>query len=169
MAVGAFTMKKQPNEEGQVTQRLPYEGARSGDRALTEMQKTLQRFGCQSFGSMMDFERKTLIVQFRHRDLNVHIEASTAGYAAAWLKTHPFSGRRGGRSKAEHEREAERIASFAVYSILRDWLKGQVMAIETGIISFEGAFLGQVMLPSGRTLLQHVREQTPLLGTGEKQ
>lgn len=36
-----------------------------------------------------------------------------------------------------------------------DWIKGQVMAIETGILSFEGAFLGQILLPSGQTILEH--------------
>lgn len=47
------------------------------------------------------------------------------------------------------------VASVAVYSILRDWIKGQIMAIETGILSFEGAFLGQIMLPTGHTVLEH--------------
>jgi hypothetical protein len=50
------------------------------------------------------------------------------------------------------------IASVAVYSILRDWIKGQVTAIETGILTFEGAFLGQILLPSGRTVLEHAAE-----------
>jgi hypothetical protein len=31
-----------------------------------------------------------------------------------------------------------------------------VTAIETGILSFEGAFLGQILLPSGQTVLEHV-------------
>jgi len=146
---------------------LPYENASSGDRAIAEMQKILQRFGCQSFGSMMDWERKLLIVQFKYRDLNVLVEASTNGYAAAWLKAHPYTYRTK-RTKVEHEREAQRIASLAVYSILRDWIKGQVMAVETGILSFEGAFLGQVVLPSGMTLLQHAKTQMPgLLGSGD--
>lgn len=143
---------------------LPYENASSGDRAIAEMQKILQRFGCQSFGSMMDWERKLLIVQFKYRDMNVLVEASTNGYAAAWLKAHPYSYRMK-RSKVDHEREAQRVASLAVYSILRDWIKGQVMAVETGILSFEGAFLGQVVLPSGMTVLQHAKQSLPLLGS----
>lgn len=144
---------------------LPYESATSGERALVETQKILQRFGCQSFGSMMDFERSTLIVQFRYRDMNIHVEASTKGYAAAWLKAHPWSSRMK-RSKVEHEREALRVASLATYSILRDWLKGQVMAIESGILTFEGAFLGQIMLPSGMTVLQQAQQQYPQIGAG---
>lgn len=49
-----------------------------------------------------------------------------------------------------------KIASVAVYSILRHWIKGQVTAIETGILTFEGAFLGQMLLPNGRTVLEEV-------------
>lgn len=49
-------------------------------------------------------------------------------------------------------------AEVSVCSILRDWIKGQVMAVETGILTFEGAFLGQILLPgTGRTLLEEVQ------------
>ena len=51
------------------------------------------------------------------------------------------------------------IASVAVYSILRDWIRGQVTAIETGILSFEGAFLGQILLSNGQTVLEHATSQ----------
>ena len=64
--------------------------------------------------------------------------------------------------KQAQEAKAMEIASTAVYSILRDWIKGQVTAIETGVLSFEGAFLGQMLLANGRTVLEHV-EQTKLL------
>lgn len=67
----------------------------------------------------------------------------------------------------EYERKALDIASVAVYSILRDWIKGQVMAIETGILTFEGAFLGQILLPnSGTTVMEAVfkKGMLPALG-----
>jgi ubiquinone/menaquinone biosynthesis C-methylase UbiE len=35
---------------------LPYENATSGDKALAEIQRVLQRFGCQRFGVMTDWE-----------------------------------------------------------------------------------------------------------------
>jgi hypothetical protein len=147
--------------------KLPYEGATSGERALADMQRVLQAFGCQSFGSMMDFERGALIVQFRCAGRQVHVEASTAGYAAAWLQRHPWSGR-ARKTREAHEREAQRVASLAVYSILRDWVKGQVAAVETGILSFDAAFLGQIMLASGVTALEHVTRKTGLLTSGSK-
>lgn len=140
---------------------LPYSSSTSGERALGEIQKILRGFGCQRFGSMIDDERGEVLVQFERRGVPVSVTASINGYAAAWLREHPYSSRMR-CSKVEHERKAREIASVAVYSILRDWIKGQVTAIETGILSFEGAFLGQIMLPSGRTVLEHATEQKML-------
>ena len=140
---------------------LPYENATSGERALGEIQKILRSFGCNKFGSMVDDGTQKVIVQFEHRGRQVSVQASMRGYAAAWLKEHPWTTRTRS-TKIEHERKAMNIARTAVYSILRDWIKGQIMAIETGILSFEGAFLGQILLPSGRTILETVTEQKML-------
>lgn len=132
---------------------LPYENTTSGERAVQDMQKLLRGFGCSKFGHMLDFDAGELIVQFEHHGRPVSVKASINGYAAAWLKEHPHTTRMKS-SRIEHEAKAKEIAGIAVYSILRDWIKGQVTAIETGILSFEGAFLGQIMLPSGKTVLE---------------
>jgi hypothetical protein len=146
---------------------LPYEGATSGQKALSEAQKILQRFGCAKFGHMMDYERGELLVQFEYRGMPVSIKASINGYAAAWLKEHPYRYRYN-YDKTTHERKAKDIASIAVYSIVRDWIKGQITAIETGILSFEGAFLGQILLPTGKTILETAKEQKLLPAPEEK-
>lgn len=133
---------------------LPYESATSGERALGEIQKLLRAFGCTKFGSMSDDEAKEILVQFEYRGRPVSVKASINGYAQAWLKEHPYNPSKHRVIRAVYERKALDIASIAVYSILRDWIKGQVTAIETGILSFEAAFLGQILLPSGRTVLE---------------
>ena len=145
---------------------LPYENSTSGEKALGEIQKLLRGFGCNRFGSMVDDGTQEIMVQFSWRGRDVSLKASISGYASAWLKENPYTTRRRS-SRREHERKAMQIASVAVYSILRDWIKGQVTAIETGILSFEGAFLGQIMLPSGKTILEHASEQKLLQGGGE--
>lgn len=145
---------------------LPYENSTSGEKALGEIQKILRGFGCNRFGSMVDDGAQTIMVQFSYRGKDVSLSASVNGYASAWLKEHPY-GARMRCTKIEHERKAMQIASVAVYSILRDWIKGQVTAIETGILSFEGAFLGQIMLPSGKTVLEHVEGQRLICGPSE--
>lgn len=146
---------------------LPYENATSGKRAVDEMQKILKEFGCTSFGHMEDFEHETLLVQFQHRGRKVSIKASVAGYAAAWLKHHPYNHRTRG-SSADHQRKAKAIAAVAVYSILRDWIKGQTTAVEVGMLSFEGAFLGALVLPNGATVLEEIERRDILKLEGPK-
>lgn len=136
---------------------LPYENATSGDAALGEIRKVLTKFGCARFGTMTDTETGELIVQFSYRGMDVTARASYRGYAAAWLKEHPYTTRTRG-TKADHERKAMKQAEISVCSVLRDWIKGQVVAIETGVLTFEGAFLGQILLPSGSTVLDQVHK-----------
>ena len=141
---------------------LPYENASSGKSAIADMQKIMKQFGAQSFGCMEDFARGEVIVQFTFNGRNVSIRASAKGYAAAWMKEHPYGPRTRG-TKAQYEAKALQIGQTAVWSILRDWIKGQTTAIAVGMLSFEGAFLGQIMLPSGQTVLERVEEQRLLL------
>lgn len=134
---------------------LPYENATSGKNAVAEMQRVLRGFGASSFGVMDNFAAGEIIVQFEHRSRQVTVRASYKGYAAAYLRHH----------RRSSEAVAKRQAEIAVYSVLRDWIKGQITAIEIGMLSFEGAFLGQIMLPSGETVLERVEraEMLPAL------
>lgn len=136
---------------------LPYENATSGDAALGEIRKVLTKFGCARFGTMTDTEAGELIVQFSYRGMDVTARASYRGYAAAWLKEHPYTTRTR-RTKVDHERKAMKQAEISVCSVLRDWIKGQVVAIETGVLTFEGAFLGQILLPTGSTVLEQAHK-----------
>lgn len=136
---------------------LPYENATSGKRAIDDMQKILIAFGCNKFGHMLDIDAGELLVQFEYRGRQISVKASSNGYAQRWLKEHPHSYRMKS-TRAQHEAKAKELGAIAVYSILRDWIKGQITAVETGILSFEGAFLGQIMLPTGKTVLEQVTE-----------
>lgn len=140
---------------------LPYENSTSGQNAMKEAQKILQSFGASSFGYMENFEDGMLIVQFQCRSRRVEIKANAKGYAAAWLRQNPYKPRMK-VSPAQHNDRALKKGQIAVYSILRDWIKGQITAIETEILSFEGAFLGQILLDDGRTVLDRVISQNLL-------
>lgn len=137
---------------------LPYENATSGNNAINEIQKMLRGFGCTKFATGEDFETGELFIQFEHRGRMVNLKASARGYAAAWLKAHPY-GPRVRATRAEHEAKALKIGSIAVYSILRDWVKGQVTAIEIGMLTFEAAFLSHILLPSGLSVIEHIEQQ----------
>lgn len=142
---------------------LPYENATSGDKAVGEMRKVLMDLGATKFGVWEDTEDQSITVQFEFKGQPVSVRASISGYAAAWLRENPWTTQRRS-TRVEHERKAVNQASVSVYSILRDWIKGQCTAIHCGILSFEGAFLGQIMLPNGMTVLEHAKQGNLLPG-----
>jgi len=137
---------------------LPYENATSGNNAIKDIQKMLRSFGCQRFATGEDYETGELFIQFEHRGRQVQLKASAKGYAAAWLREHPY-GPRVRSTLSEHNAKALRIGGVAVYSILRDWVKGQVTAIELGMLTFEAAFLSHILLANGQTVIDHVQQQ----------
>ena len=139
----------------------PYENATSGQRAIDDIQKTLRSFGCNKFSTGTDYETDEIFIQFEHQGRMITLKASSKGYAAAWLKHHPWSSKMRS-AKVEHEAKALKIGRIAVYSVLRDWVKGQVTSIEIGILSFEAAFLAHIMLPSGKRVIEELEERKML-------
>ena len=137
---------------------IPYSTATSGDKALLELQRTLGKFGCQSFGTMTDSEKGETIVQFRWRNRDVSLRASWKGYAAAWLKDHPYRNRMR-CNRAQHDQAAMKQAQTSVCSVLRDWVKGQVTAVECGIMSFEAAFMPHMLLSTGERVIDRIQAQ----------
>ena len=145
---------------------LPYSNTTSGRSAMDDIRKTIQAFGCSKFAPMEDFAEGKVIIQFEYRGRMVQVSASAKGYAAAWLKENPYSNRMR-ITKVEHERRALDKGQIAVWSILRDWIKGQLTAVETGILSFDAAFLGQILLPTGETVHERIVSQGLLAGPKE--
>jgi hypothetical protein len=134
---------------------VPYAGATSGMKARDEITKMLQRFGCESVGFMDEFEDQSLLLAFRHRGRPVQLRASAKGWAALYLKENPWNYRRNGSQK-EWEQRAVQQGMVAINSILRDWVKGQITAVECGIMSFEAVFMPHMLTKDGRTLLESV-------------
>lgn len=147
---------------------LPYENATSGNNALNDIQKMLRAFGCTKFATGEDFETGELHVQFEHRGRRVELKASARGYAAAWLKEHPYGPRSKG-TRQEYDAKALKIGGIAVYSILRDWVKGQITAIEIGMLTFDAAFLPHLLLDNGLTVIEHVQHTKLLPAPTESQ
>lgn len=140
---------------------LPYQNATSGQRAIDDIRKVIQAFGCSKFAPMEDFATGEVTVQFEYKGRMVQVTASAKGYAAALMREKPYSTRMK-KSRAEYEKASLEQGQIAVWSILRDWIKGQITAIETGILSFDGAFLGQILLPNGETIHQRIAESDML-------
>lgn len=140
---------------------IPYENATSGAAAREETARLLHRLGCESVGFMDEFAKQTVLLAFTHRGRQVQLRASAQGWAALWLKANPYHNRMH-RTLAEHQRRAIRQGFIAVNSILRDWVKGQVTAIECGLMPFEAVFVPYIITGDGRTVLEHL-EGTRLL------
>ncbi len=139
---------------------LPYATATSGLRARAEISKILQRFGCESVGFMDEFETKTVILAFTYGERQVQLRASAQGWANAWLKENPWTSRRY-KNKHEWGEDALDQGMIAVNSILRDWVKGQMTAIDTGILTFEHLFMPYMLAADGRPLIEHALEALP--------
>jgi len=141
---------------------LPYESAVAGDKALAELQRALEGFSCQHFGTAIDNERQIVTVAFRWRGKQVVMDASWKGYAVAWTKRHPWHSSRSRKSRQEYDAEALRQARVSVCSVLRDWVKAQTVAIECGILQFEEVFMPHMLLEDGRRVIEVARERGAL-------
>jgi hypothetical protein len=126
--------------------------------ALDEIRKVLTRFGCSRFGTMTDNENGEL-----HGAIHVPRARRDGEGQLPWLCGRLVEGtpvQRQSRmrvSKVQHEARGDGSgADQRVLSMLRDWIKGQVTAIEVGILTFEGAFLGQILLSNGKTVLDTI-------------
>lgn len=137
---------------------VPYENATSGVAARDEIVKLLRRFGCESVGFMDDFEGGALLLAFTHRGRHVQLRASAAGWAAMYLKEHPYNWQRMKRNETEHKQRALAQGIIAINSILRDWVKGQVTAVECGILQFEHVFMPYMLAKDGRPVIEHIAE-----------
>ena len=140
---------------------IPYAGATTGRKAREEITKILRRLGCESIGFMDDYSKAEVLLAFTHRGRQLRVSAR--GWAALYLKAEPWKyGRRGTRH--DYEQKALQQGHIAVNSILRDWIKGSVTAIEAGFLSFEAAFLPYMLAADGRPLQDRAVELLPAPG-----
>lgn len=136
---------------------IPYANASSGDNARKEITKILRQFGCESVGFMDDFEQHEVVLAFKHRGRPIQLRASAKGWAQLYMKKNPYTYRRRS-NKVNYEQDALRQGHIAVNSILRDWIKGQVTAVECGVLSFEAVFMPYMLTHGGRPLIDRLME-----------
>lgn len=140
---------------------IPYASASSGMKARNEISKILQHFGCESVGFMDNHVKKEVILAFTHHGRNIQLTANAKGWAGYWLKANPWSHRKRLKQEAYQQKALDQ-GVIAVNSILRDWVKGQVTAIETGILTFDHVFMPYMLMSDGRTMIEHVQDQNLL-------
>jgi hypothetical protein len=149
-----MTLKRKTRES------VPYASATSGAAAREEITKILRRLGCEEIGFMDRFEKQEVLLAFTHRSRQIQLPASAKGWAQMYLKANPWTYHHR-TQRAEYERKALQQGYIAVNSILRDWIKGQMTAIEAGILSFEAVFMPYMLAPSGRPMIEHMADYMP--------
>jgi hypothetical protein len=70
--------------------------------------------------------------------------------------------------KRDYDAKALNQGRIAVCSILRDWIKGQTVAIECGVLQFEAVFMPHMLLDDGRRVLDVARERGALPQIGHE-
>ena len=123
--------------------------------------KILRRFKCDSVGFMDDFAEQSLLLAFTHRGRRVQIRASAKGWAQMYLKESPWTPRHRGNAR-QYEQKVLEQGLIAVNSILRDWVKGQVTAVECGMLSFEAVFTPFMLTNDGTPLIERLQAQNML-------
>ena len=103
-----------------------------------------------------DFENGALILTFVWRDCQVRMPASARGWAKLYLKQNPWHSRRT-RSEEAYAQQALDQGLIAVNSIIRDWVRGQLTALETGVTTFETVFLPYIVTRNGLTVSELVQ------------
>ena len=141
---------------------VPYAQATSGDRARAEVVSLLRRFGCESVGFMDDFADHSLMLAFQWRGRRIQLRASAKGWAAMYLQENPWHNRRR-TGKEEWERRAIEQGMVAVNSVLRDWIKGQITAVESGLLAFDHVFLPYMLTDNGQTVAERIGKDSLLI------
>jgi hypothetical protein len=138
---------------------IPYASATAGNRAREETIKWLRRLGCEGIGFYDHFDEHDLELHFKHRGRSFRLVVSAKGYAQRLLEQKPYKYRYGRRdSRTEYEQKLLEQGHIAVSSILRDWVKGAVNAIECNAMKFEAAFMPHMLTADGRTVLERITE-----------
>jgi hypothetical protein len=145
----------------------PYASAKSDMRAREEIKKILYRFGAEKVGFMDDLAKHEVLLAFTHRGRQIQLHASAKGWAQMWLKENPWTYRHR-TQRVDYEQQALRQGHVAVNSVLRDWIKGQMTAVECGVLSFEAVFMPFMLTADGRPLIERIADSN-LLPAPEEQ
>jgi hypothetical protein len=139
---------------------IPYASATAGIRARDVITKTLRGAGCQEVGIMDDFERKEIFLAFTHGGRRVQQRFSAKDWAAMYLRKRPYSYRMRA-TRQEYEAKIVDQGFIAINSQLRDLIKAQIIAIESGMRTFDQTFLADMLTDTGRPVIERVTGMLP--------
>ena len=121
-----------------------------------EVDRILLRYGCAQRAWLRDDDRNIVQLAFgrKGRPYRISMPLPTV---------KEFAGQRAYRTPVDL-REAEVRRRFRALVL---WLKATLEAVDTGIITFEDAFLAHMALPDGRTVARALDTQVAKMLAGE--
>ena len=145
----------------------------SADKSRAEIERTLQRYGADSF--MYGWDGPQAIVAFRMQGRMIRFLLTLPGRDAEEFHRTPTGKKRAPNTAFEAWEQACRQRWRALALVI----KAKLEAVESGIATFEEEFLANTVLPDGQTVAQWMLPQVeraylngtmpallPLLGDG---
>lgn len=132
----------------------------SPEKSLAEIRQTLTRYKATKFG-MVD-EGSRVVILFEMRERRVRFNLSIPSRAEFDKKST------GGRMGKEQGDQAHERAIRQRWRALLLVIKAKLESVESGVESFEEAFMGQLVLPSGETMAEWAKPQLEQIYLGEK-
>ena len=131
----------------------------STEKSRVEIERTLTRYGADSFGYGWDADRA--LIEFVKNGMRVRLLVPLPPRDSRAF-THHSRGQRTPAAAAEAWEQACRQRWRALALVV----KAKLEAVEAGITTFESEFLGHIVLPSGGTVSDELVPRLTELATG---
>lgn len=120
------------------------------DRSRAEIEKTLSRYGADSFAYAWDRDRAVIMFTANNRQIRMAVPIPDP-QDASFTRTPTGRSRTAAQAKAEHEKAVrQRWRALALV------VKAKLEAVDTGLISFDQEFAVFTVLPDGSTVGDHL-------------
>ena len=131
--------------------RYAADTAVSTDRSRSEIERTLTRYGATGFGYLWQGNMAVIVFEMMGRRIRVSLVMPAEG---EYRRTPTGRVRTLAATREAHEQgKRQRWRALALY------VKATCEAVESGIITFEDAWLAHTMLPNGATVGEWLEPQ----------
>jgi hypothetical protein len=135
----------------------------STDQSIGEIRKTLSKYGASKFGLITDENSVVIAFEMQDRRIRFTLQLPNPKDKRFWLTPE-----KGLRRTPEKAAEAYEQACRQRYRALALTIKAKLESVESGIETFEEAFLAKIVMPDGSTIGEWAAPQiAQVYGTGK--
>ena len=122
------------------------------ERSRAEIERLLQKLGCQQLQTSIDNEARFATVTFRMRNRIVRFTIGLPNPDDTQFADTPRGRARKSTAKWQAVAQAERQRWRALFLVI----KAKLESVESDIATFEEEFLAHIVMPDGQTVAHHV-------------